>query len=202
MARRNGNARRGLTAQIHIARKQLGLDDETYRQMISTTTNGKRSCADCSVRELEQIVARLKAAGFEARPRKRVAQHPGTPHNLEREPQLQKIEALLSEMKLTWSYADAIARRQFGVEKVAWLRQQRELSAVIAALHVELEKRALLSQVDEALERLGTSREAFAEANHQSLPGNWTRNRRVLRQLLEELAPALPEQHKEVSAND
>jgi len=30
--------RKGVLAQIHIAKKELGLDDDTYRQMIATTT--------------------------------------------------------------------------------------------------------------------------------------------------------------------
>ena len=91
------NNRKKATAQIHIARKQLALDEDTYRQMIATVTGGKRSCADCTVAELYQVLQHMKDRGFKARPRKRVAQHPGTPHNLDREPMLQKVEALLAE---------------------------------------------------------------------------------------------------------
>ena len=58
--------RKAVTAQIHIAKKQLGLDDDTYRQMIATTTGGKRSCADCSVSELHQVLQGLKNRGFQA----------------------------------------------------------------------------------------------------------------------------------------
>ena len=38
--------RKGVLAQIHIARKELALDEDTYRQMIATVTGGKRSCSD------------------------------------------------------------------------------------------------------------------------------------------------------------
>lgn len=171
--------RKKVTAQIHIARKQLALDEDTYRLAISTATGGKRSCADCTVPELYQVLQHMKERGFKARPRKRVAQHPGTPHNLDREPMLQKIEALLAEMKAPWSYADAIAKRQYKVERVAWLRTVEQYTGVIAALDVELTKRRLLSSLEEALEERGLTLDDV-EKQAENLPRNWKRNRRAL----------------------
>jgi phage gp16-like protein len=171
--------RKGVTAQIHIAKKQLGLDDDTYRQMIATTTGGKRSCADCSVAELHQVLQGLKNRGFQARPRKRVAQHPGTPHNLDREPMLQKIEALLAELKAPWSYADAIAKRQYKIERVAWLKTVEQFKGVIAALDVELEKRRLLRALERCLAEQHLTLEDV-EKQISGLPNNWRRNRKVL----------------------
>lgn len=171
--------RKGVQAQIHIAKKELGLDDDTYRQMIATTTGGKRSCSDCSVSELHQVLQGLKNRGFKAKPRRRVAQHPGTPHNLDSEPMLQKIEALLAELKAPWSYADAIAKRQYRIERVAWLRTVEQFRAVIAALDVELTKRRLLSSLEVALEERGLTLDDV-EKQAENLPRNWKRNRRVL----------------------
>lgn len=171
--------RRGTLAQIHIAKKQLGLDEDTYRQMIATTTGGKRSCSDCSMSELHQVLQGLKNRGFKAKPRKRVAQYPGTPHNLDSEPMLQKIEALLSELKAPWSYADAIAKRQYRIERVAWLRSVEQFTAVIAALDVELTKRRLLSSLEVALQERGLTLEDV-EKQAFNLPRNWRRDRRVL----------------------
>ncbi len=173
------NNRKGVLAQIHIARKELALDEETYRQMIATVTGGKRSCADCTVAELHKIVQHMKDRGFKAKPRKRVAQHPGTPHNLDREPMLQKVEALLAELKAPWSYADAIAKRQYRIERVAWLRTVEQFRAVIAALDVELTKRRLLSSLEVALEERGLTLDDV-EKQAENLPRNWRRNRRVL----------------------
>lgn len=171
--------RKPVLAQIHIAKKQLGLDEDTYRQMIATTTGGKRSCSDCSLAELHQVLQGLKNRGFKAKPRKRVAQHPGTPHNLDSEPMLQKIEALLAEMKAPWSYADAIAKRQHRIERVAWLKTVEQFRAVIAALDVELTKRRLLASLEVALEERGlTLDDVEKQAVH--LPRNWKRDRRVL----------------------
>lgn len=178
------NNRRGVTAQIHIARKELGLDEDTYRQMIATVTGGKRSCADCTVPELYQVVQRLKDHGFKARVRKRVAQHPGKPHNLDNEPMLQKIEALLAELKAPWSYADAIAKRQYKVERCAWLKTVEQYTGLIAALDVELEKRRLLGALERCLERQSLTLEDV-DNRFTCLPNNWRRNRKALAQICE-----------------
>jgi len=174
--------RKKVLAQIHIARKQLALDEDTYRQMIATVTGGKRSCSDCNVAELYQVLQHLKDHGFKARPKKRVAQHPGTPHNLDREPMLHKVEALLAEMKAPWSYADAIAKQQTGIAKVAWLRKPEHLRALIAALDVELEKRRLLGSLETAMKARAMSLDDI-ERLHPELPQNWRRNRKCLGRL-------------------
>ena len=174
--------RKGVLAQIHIARKELALDEDTYRQMIATVTGGKRSCSDCNVAELHKIVQHMKERGFKAKPRKRVAQHPGKPHNLDAQPMLQKIEALLAELKAPWSYADAIAKRQYKIERVAWLKTAEQHTGVIAALDVELEKRRLLSALERCLKDQNLTLED-AEKQFSGLPKNWRRNRRALARL-------------------
>ena len=176
--------RKGVLAQIHIARKELALDEDTYRQMIATVTGGKRSCSDCNVAELHKIVQHMKERGFKAKPRKRVAQYPGKPHNLDAQPMLQKIEALLAELKAPWSYADAISKRQYGRERVAWLQSVEEFAGVIAALDVELEKRRVLATLERCLERQSLTLDDV-EKQFPALRNNWRRNRKTLWQLLE-----------------
>ncbi|MDX1755864.1 MAG: regulatory protein GemA [Marinobacter sp.] len=174
--------RKGPTAQIHIARKQLGMDEDTYRAMLANVT-GKQSSKDCTVAELHKVVTHLKQLGFKAKPRKRVAEHPGTPHNLDSRPMLQKVEALLAELTAPWSYADAIAKRQFGIQRVAWLKTTEQYTALIAALDVELEKRSLLAALERYLEEKGLTLEDV-EKKVASLPKNWRRNRAALQRLV------------------
>lgn len=54
---------------IHVARRELGMDDDSYRLMLSTIPQlkGKSSAKDCTVAQLETIVDQLKRRGFKVR---------------------------------------------------------------------------------------------------------------------------------------
>ncbi|MDZ7823004.1 MAG: regulatory protein GemA [Ahrensia sp.] len=52
-------------AKIHIAKKQLGFDDETYRAMLQLVT-GKSSCKEMKPAELNKVLKHLQANGFVA----------------------------------------------------------------------------------------------------------------------------------------
>lgn len=175
-------------AAIHAAKRDLRLDDEAYRAMLWSVAR-VRSAADLDAGGRRRVLDHLKAVGWKSKPRRRVAQQPGTPHNLDREAMLQKIEAQLADMQLPWSYADAIAKHQAGIERVAWLRKSQQLAAVIAALHVEQEKRALLAQLDELLQAQGKTRADFA-AQTVGLRRGWERHRPTLLAAVESLSSA------------
>lgn len=177
--------RRKQLAAIHAARRDLGLDEDGYRLMLREVA-GAESAKDLDAAGRRKVLDHLRRVGWERKPRRRVAEHPGTPHNIDREQMLQKIEAQLTDMGLPWSYADAIARQQTGIERVAWLRKRDDLTGVIGALHVEQEKRGLLASLDELLERVGMTRDQLAE--EQKLRRNWTRHRPTLRAMVERLA--------------
>lgn len=57
-------ARRLLVAKIHIARNQLGMDDDSYRANIAHYANGKTSCTDMTVPELHAVLAAFEKLGF------------------------------------------------------------------------------------------------------------------------------------------
>lgn len=178
--------RRKQLAAIHAARRDLGLDEDGYRLMLREVA-GVASAKDLDTDGRRKVLDHLRSVGWEKRPRKRVAQYPGTPHNIDREQMLQKIEAQLTDMGLPWSYADAITKQQTGVERVAWLRKADDLTGVVGALHVEQEKRGLLATLDELLERAGLTRDELAD--EQKLRRNWTRHRPTLRAMVDRLAP-------------
>lgn len=55
--------RNSLISQIHIAKKDLALDDDTYRAALKSAT-GKTSCSDMSLSDLMKVVEAFKKRGF------------------------------------------------------------------------------------------------------------------------------------------
>lgn len=138
-AMRRNNRRNGQLAAIHVCANQLGLDREAYEAVLQRVT-GKASSADMDADERHAVLKELRRLGAPQparrtpRGRTKPGQYPGRPQNIDREPMLKKVEQLLAEMGAAWSYADAIARQMFGIERVAWLRKPSQLRAIIAAL--------------------------------------------------------------------
>jgi phage gp16-like protein len=59
-----------LKAQIHIAKTQLGMDDDTYRAALKAAT-GKTSCKDMGVIDLNKALQAFKDRGFKSKPPKK-----------------------------------------------------------------------------------------------------------------------------------
>ena len=55
-----------LKAKIHIAKSQLGLDDEIYRAILKDST-GKTSCAKMNFAELMMVLHAMEQRGFKAK---------------------------------------------------------------------------------------------------------------------------------------
>ncbi len=55
--------RKPMLAKVHLARKDLGLDDETYRAVLVRVT-GKTSSAACQRRQLVDLLAEFKRLGW------------------------------------------------------------------------------------------------------------------------------------------
>lgn len=124
-------------ARIHALKNELGLDDDTYRDLLEQVT-GARSAGALDERGRAKVLDRLRSLGAKG--------HKGTPHNLnspERGPLLQKIEALLADQRLPWSYAVGIARQMYGREKLEFC-DQNQLRGVVTAL-VKRQKKESLS---------------------------------------------------------
>lgn len=54
-------------AKIHIAKKQLAMDDDTYRAMLKSIA-GVESSKDLSVPKAMKVLAHLERCGFKAKP--------------------------------------------------------------------------------------------------------------------------------------
>jgi phage gp16-like protein len=176
--------RRRQLAAIHTAKRDLDIDDDQYRELLQQWT-GKRSAGDLNGRERSQVLEQLRRIGADGRTRYQVGQYPGTPANLHTEPMLQKIEAQLADMQLPWAYADAIAKQQTGIGRIAWLRKEPQLKAVIAALDVEQEKRSLLAKLQDRLKEKGITEQQLEDKFQ--LKKGWQRRRKTLSKLIEQL---------------
>ncbi|WP_286695002.1 gp16 family protein [Spongiibacter sp. UBA1325] len=122
--------RQRLLAQIHIARKQLALDDDTYRQALKTLT-GKTSAKHLSLPELRCVMDDFTRKGFVP---KKGGKRPRPAKN--RTALMNKIEALLADKNQSWQYAHSMAEHMFGLKRVDWLNAD-QLWRLVAALEIQ-----------------------------------------------------------------
>jgi phage gp16-like protein len=83
--------RRGLLAVAHIAKQQLAIDDDDWRDLVERET-GKRSCAAAGDRELVKLMKRLETMGFTNQARARTFRRA-------RKPQARLCWSLWKELK-------------------------------------------------------------------------------------------------------
>jgi len=128
------NLRNKDLAKIHLLSKKAGLDDDGRRDMMAQIT-GKRSSGKMNAFERGKVITHLQNTV----PKQKKGQYPGKPNNIDSNPQLQKIEALLAEGKKPWAYAVAIAKRMFKKDKLEFC-SSNDLSGIIAALIIDAKK--------------------------------------------------------------
>jgi len=138
-------------AKIHLAKKQLGMDDDTYRAML-WTIGRELSAGKLDEYGRKAVLEHLQGCGAKFK-----KGHGKRPDNYAKLPgYITKVEALLADMKLPWAYADSIARnitggnggkdKAPGVDKLAWVKEDKHWRAIIAALHREQKKRQAQEQ--------------------------------------------------------
>jgi phage gp16-like protein len=117
-------------AKIHIAKKALGLDDETYRALLARVA-GVTSAKDLNPRQVSAVLAEFQRLGWQppAKPKGRPAPNPAP----DRKKLIGKIEAQLATAGRPWAYADAMCSRMFKVERVEWCDSD-QLQRLVAAL--------------------------------------------------------------------
>ena len=130
----NDESRKRDLAKIHIAKKQLGLNDDSYRAMLQMVA-GVNSAAHLSMGGRRKVLAHLHKAGFRAKSPKRA--YPGRP-NFERLAGtgnlalIKKIEAYLAEANRPWRYAHRMAQKICKVDRVQWCKPEQLIKLVAA----------------------------------------------------------------------
>lgn len=132
-AQPNKPARQRELAQIHIAKKDLRLDDDTYRAMLYSVAR-VHSAAELDAEGRRQVLAHMKARGFKARRRGR------TRPAGDKAPLIRKVRALLADAGRTDGYADGMAKRMFGTQRFEWLTPP-QLGKLVAALSIDQRRR-------------------------------------------------------------
>ena len=132
---------------IHAKRREIELDDASYRALLMRAAGVKSSTELNTHAKADAVLDALHRMGASTKPRSASSRYSGAPATLESDPYLQKIEALLADMELPWAYAESIAEHITGgkkpeaIKRLAWVRQQKHLVGIIAALHAEKKKR-------------------------------------------------------------
>ncbi|ECB7400170.1 DUF1018 domain-containing protein [Salmonella enterica] len=124
--------RAALIKTIHIGKKELGLDTDTYRQMLLSAT-GVNSAGAMNMAQLAKTLAAMKAKGFVVKPSRKAR----ATRQLADYPQAKKLRALWLEM-----YAQGIVRdsseealrrwvkRETGVDGLQWLEADKASTAI------------------------------------------------------------------------
>lgn len=123
------NSRAAKIRMIQVARRQLQMDEDTYRAAIALAVPGKSSCSDCTVGQLDKVIDHLKKKGFKpAKPAKAQRAKPER-RPLDTSSEASKARAvwlLLAEMGVVRDASEgalaAYVRRQAGVDDLRWVR--------------------------------------------------------------------------------
>lgn len=123
--------KRPLLAKIHIAKTQLNLDDEQYRDIVRRVT-GKDSAAQCRYSQLVDLINEFKNLGWKT-PKKKAFRR--TPSDCIKKiyalwGELQALEAVQSTDKTA---LDAFVKKYTGIDSVQWLLpdQQRKIIEIL-----------------------------------------------------------------------
>lgn len=125
--------RHAAIAKIHIGKKALGMDDDTYRAML-LTLGGVKSSKDLTGEGINKVIRHLEKAGAVFTDVKKYGRKPNTlASQSDRTPKLKKIEALLAEAGRSWEYAEAMAQHMYKKAKLEFCSHV-ELTGIIAGL--------------------------------------------------------------------
>ena len=127
-----------LMAKIHIAKKDLVLDDATYRDVLWRVT-GKRSCKDMTIAQLQDVAKDMQNSGFKPKTTPKHGKKPTVTKR--RQGLIDKIEAILADMGLHWNYAHGVGEQMFQIKRLQFLNDQ-QLYKVTQALSVHQKREA------------------------------------------------------------
>jgi len=125
------NLRSANIAKIHMAKAQLGWDDDRYRSFLLGVT-GKFSCSELTLEETAIALEHLQKQGFQVKVKGRST----PPKNTPQQRKIWRLWYLLREHSYTSGSAKALnafIKKTVGVERIEWLTPP-QANAVIEGL--------------------------------------------------------------------
>uniref|UniRef100_UPI0035C756FE gp16 family protein n=1 Tax=Serratia quinivorans TaxID=137545 RepID=UPI0035C756FE len=117
---------------IHIARNDLKMDEDTYRQMLQGLT-GRASTKGMDIPQLTRVLESMKKKGFRIKPAGKAKSGPP----LDNHPQSKKIRALWLEMASAGIVRDSSEQalalwvnRETGISALRWLSNEQASSVI------------------------------------------------------------------------
>lgn len=124
-------------AAIHMGKAQLGMDDDTYRDMLEQI-GGCRSAKDLDSDGQIKVLKHLEGLGF-SKAKREFGIKPSVKQTKEK--LISKIEALLTDAGRHWNYAHGCAKNMFGKEQIQFCTEH-QLWKIVAALEKDKQRRA------------------------------------------------------------
>ncbi len=138
-------------AKIHIAKKELGLDDDTYRAMLFGLT-GKRSAKDLTPAESVRVLKHMSASGAKVTPfiGKPPARRTRKKGQKIQDPMLRKIWAMWLDM-----HNRGVVRERGEKALMAWIKEHQGIQRDALAWLNQAEKGAVINCLREWQKRNG-----------------------------------------------
>ncbi len=123
--------KRPLLAKIHIAKAQLNLDNDQYRDIVRRVT-GKDSAAQCRYSQLVDLINEFKSLGWKTEKKKAFRRAPSDG--------IKKIYALWGKLQALGAVQstdktalDAFVKKYTGIDSVQWLQpaQQQKIIEIL-----------------------------------------------------------------------
>ena len=124
---------------LQVARRQLGWSQADYDAAVKERF-GVASGKDLTQGQFKELLRHLEKCGFRYQGPGRVKKAPPIDRQPERKQAvLGAVAGALQRLGKEWRYADAIARKMFGIDMLAWCDEE-QIRKVLAALEYKRRK--------------------------------------------------------------
>ncbi len=127
---------------IHVAKRELSLDDDTYRDILHAQA-GVRSCKDLDRDGVDKVLNRFKELGFKLRKypsrkerqqRKKKNHYPDNVYELMTFEQKLKLDHLKHDLHLTWLGYQNLCSRTIGRKRPVTIQNAQKMIECMKAM--------------------------------------------------------------------